>query len=222
MAAAAEKYDMTVYPVQVAVRSASDGARVHMVTLPYCDCPDFTNRRGRVTEDGTVSVCKHIREALERVGGWHRSEPEPEVYGNLTRERAREILGGIEGLNYGMVDHALTAVHSGSPHFLVPLTRTATVELRVSAAPRRYTITIPADGPARPAPEQTYVTHRDVSQQRARTLLTEAGLTLPEAKATLLAADGHRGLAAEASPGNGTAARVTTYDAGRYEVSVPA
>jgi hypothetical protein len=72
--ASPKNYDMTAYPVQVAVRSQSDGAAVHMVTLPYCDCPDFTNRKGRVTEAGdgqaAVTVCKHLIRALE-LAGWH-------------------------------------------------------------------------------------------------------------------------------------------------------
>lgn len=97
--AAPEKYDMTVYPVQVAVRSASDGAAVHMVTLPHCDCADFTNRKGKLTAEGQyISVCKHIVTAMQSVGGWHQPEPGPgerTVYG-LLRAEARGILVSAE------------------------------------------------------------------------------------------------------------------------------
>ena len=94
--AAEAKYDMKVYPVQVAVRSASDGAAVHMVTLPYCDCADFTNRRGLVieTEHGVaITLCKHIIEALERVGGWHR-DPKDELRSGQTKAEVVAFLCG--------------------------------------------------------------------------------------------------------------------------------
>ncbi len=104
MAQAKTNYDMTVYPMTMAVRSASDGARVHLVQLPYCDCPDFTNRRGQLTYDGnaeSVTICKHIREAMARVGGWHRTV-EPEVHERLMLKAASEVLSGT-GLNPGAV-----------------------------------------------------------------------------------------------------------------------
>jgi hypothetical protein len=96
-----KSYDLTVYPIQVAVRSASDGAAVHTVTLPHCDCADFTNRRGQLIEaEGTgpshVSVCKHIAAALERVGGWHAPAPEPKVYPEQTHVETKALLQGPE------------------------------------------------------------------------------------------------------------------------------
>lgn len=97
--AQAKNYDMAVYPVQVAVRSQADGAAVHMVTLPHCDCADFTNRKGRLVDGAGsphVSVCKHIAAALERIGGWHGPEPEPKVWGILMHAEARELLIGPE------------------------------------------------------------------------------------------------------------------------------
>jgi hypothetical protein len=90
--AAEAKYDMTVYPMTMAVRSASNGARAHLVQVPWCDCEDFTNRKGRLTEDGSVTICKHIREALERVGGWHRAEPAPLFFSALTHTAVKELL----------------------------------------------------------------------------------------------------------------------------------
>lgn len=72
--ASGKTYDMTVYPVQVAVRSEHDATKVYLVNLAFCPCPDFTNRRGVVSEDGTsVTVCKHIAQALVLVGGHHGS-----------------------------------------------------------------------------------------------------------------------------------------------------
>lgn len=72
-----------------------------------------------------------------------------------------------------------------------------------------------------PSPEPKYATVRDVSRQRALTLLAEAGMPAAEARDVLRAAVSHRGLAAEAAPGDGTGMRVTTYDEGLFEVSVP-
>ena len=102
MAASKHNYDLTVYPVQAAVRSASDGAAVHLVTLAHCDCADFTNRRGQLipvdAHTVAVTVCKHIVAALARVGGWNLPEPEPKVHENLMQAEARELLAGPEVL----------------------------------------------------------------------------------------------------------------------------
>jgi hypothetical protein len=145
MAQARTSYDMTVYPMTVAVRSASNGARAHLVQLPYCDCEDFTNRRGRLTTEGTVTVCKHVREALERVGGWHREDPKDEVYEDLTYSEASELLTSILAVDATMVLGALAGVHTGQP---VELARAAGEAVRLSVKPgergRRYTVTIPA------------------------------------------------------------------------------
>jgi hypothetical protein len=121
MTQASKNYDMTVYPVQMAVRSQSDGAAVHQVTLPWCDCADFTNRRGQLVETGggvAITICKHIAEALARVGGWHRHEHRQEVFPDVTRQRARTIL-----TEAGQQDRAVTAlldriqVHHGKDSF---------------------------------------------------------------------------------------------------------
>lgn len=113
--AAEPKYDMAVYPMTVAVRSASDGARAHLVQLPFCDCPDFTNRRGQLTYDGTsesVTICKHIREALARVGGWNRAEKE-ETFSDLTRV---DVLSILRGSRIGMTPRASNAVLAQFAH----------------------------------------------------------------------------------------------------------
>lgn len=92
------KYDMAVYPTAGLVRSASDGAKSHQVTLASCDCADFINRKGQlITIDGViaVTVCKHVAEFLERVAGWHRpADPEPEhrMYPSLSRQQALTVL----------------------------------------------------------------------------------------------------------------------------------
>jgi hypothetical protein len=144
----AKNYDLTVYPIQVAVRSASDGAAVHMVTLPHCDCADFTNRRGRLIEaEGTgpshVSVCKHIAAALERVGGWHRGEPEPLVFADQTRQQARTVLLGA-----GQPSRFITAlldriqVHHGKDSFRSGGAGMPDGEVTYDQPSGRYTITL--------------------------------------------------------------------------------
>jgi len=88
------KYQMTVYPVQVAVRSASDGAAVHQVSLAYCDCADFTNRKGRldvIAGVPVITICKHIAQAMQLVGGWHR---EPEIFERLSQKEVLDLLTG--------------------------------------------------------------------------------------------------------------------------------
>lgn len=97
--AAEPKYDMTVYPTAGLVRSASNGAVTHQVTLPSCDCADFINRKGRLAwaQDAghTVTICKHIAEFMERIGGWNRPAAlgrgpvSTETFHGITRQRAR-------------------------------------------------------------------------------------------------------------------------------------
>lgn len=91
MASAPEKYEMAVYPMTVAVRSASDGAKVHQVHLAFCDCADFTNRKGRLTVDGNVTICKHIAQAMALVGGWNRPGT-PEVHVDVHQAEALDLL----------------------------------------------------------------------------------------------------------------------------------
>lgn len=149
MAATRRDTDMTVYPVQAAVRSASDGAAVHMVTLPHCDCADFTNRRGQLilVDEHTVAVtvCKHMAEALSRIGGWHR--PEPEVFPNLRRGDVIQVLADKAELQGRAVAAALHNVHTGAPQQLTRPGRPAVLlEVSPSGDPhghRRYTVTIP-------------------------------------------------------------------------------
>jgi hypothetical protein len=141
--AAPEKYDMTVYPTAGLVRSASDGARSHQVTLPSCDCGDFINRRGQLLAvDGlpVVTICKHIVEFMVRVGGWNRS-PEPGVHEGLPRERAAKLLSSLSGVPADAVMPALDFACSGS--FSVNRPGRSTVKIEVDAI-GLYTVTIPA------------------------------------------------------------------------------
>jgi hypothetical protein len=142
--ATGKNYDMTVYPVQAAVRSASDGAAVHLVTLPHCDCADFTNRRGILVlvdkHTAGVTVCKHIAEALTRIGGWNR--PEPVVYSDRTRQQARAILLGA-----GQSSREITAllnriqVHHGKDSFRSAGPDMPAGEVTYDMPSGRYTIT---------------------------------------------------------------------------------
>ena len=94
--AAEAKYDMKVYPVSGLVRSASDGAGSHQVTLASCDCGDFINRKGRLVEVGdafAITVCKHVVEFAQRVGGW-TSRQDSEWVPDLTHDEAVTLLTG--------------------------------------------------------------------------------------------------------------------------------
>ncbi len=144
--AAPAKRDMTVYPIQAAVRSESDGARAYTVTLPYCPCADFTNRRGMLIEvdehTAGVTICKHIASAMARVGGWHR--PEPEVWSDLTRSEVFQVLDDKAGLQGRAVTVALHNVNTGAPQQLPrPGLPAVILETHPSGTHRRYRVTIP-------------------------------------------------------------------------------
>lgn len=149
--AAPAKYDLAVYPIQVAVRSASDGAAVHQVTLPYCDCADFTNRKGvtiTVGDGRAVTICKHLAEALERVGGWHRQpEAEHRMYPSLSRQQAFTVLTSSY-IAADLAERILKAARAANG--LTVTHQLANGELRAEASPGSpiwYTLWIPASQP---------------------------------------------------------------------------
>jgi hypothetical protein len=149
------KYDMTAYPVQVAVRSQSDGAAVHMVTLPYCDCADFTNRKGHVIETDNspaVTVCKHLLRALE-LAGWQRPETaapqETVTRRRLPRSEAFTWLTSAY-LAADLVSELLHAAQAtASSASIAASYQLATGEVRVlfDARSQRYTVTLPSAQP---------------------------------------------------------------------------
>jgi hypothetical protein len=119
--AAEAKYEMTVHPTAGLVRSQSDGARAHQVTLPSCDCADYINRKGNLVEvDGmpAITLCKHIVEFLQRVGGWNR-QPEPVpvravIYANLFLDDVKKMLQDVCVVGFGAheANQVLAEVHS--------------------------------------------------------------------------------------------------------------
>lgn len=151
--AAPAKYDMAVYPTAGLVRSASDGAKSHQVTLASCDCADFTNRRGQlVVVDDTlaVTVCKHVAEFLERVAGWHRpADPAPEhlMYPSLSRQQALTVLTS-SCISADLTERVLRAARAANG---LTVTCQLTVgELRAQASPGSpiwYTLWVPASQP---------------------------------------------------------------------------
>jgi hypothetical protein len=107
--AAEIKYEMTVHPTAGLVRSQSDGAKAHAVTLPSCDCADYINRKGRlVAVDGlmAITLCKHIVEFLERVGGWNRAEPvapaRTVIFHHLTHADVKRLLQDNETVGFSI------------------------------------------------------------------------------------------------------------------------
>jgi hypothetical protein len=101
MTSPAKTYDMLVRPITVAVRSESGPAKTYEVHLPYCPCPDFEYRRG----NGTGDVCKHIRQAMAAVAGWH-DQPEPETFRDLNVSQAFDRLTW-SGVNGGEAERVL-------------------------------------------------------------------------------------------------------------------
>ncbi len=148
--AAEAKYDMTVHPTTALVRSQSNGAMAHAVTLPSCDCADFINRRGRLVEvEGGIAVtlCKHIEAALLRVGGWSRpADPGPVIYQDVTRDRAFTVMTSSY-LASSLADSLLHAALGTSPLSATADTTNGPVTVRYDSASRRYTVTIPGNQP---------------------------------------------------------------------------
>lgn len=146
--AAEAKYDMTVYPIQMAVRSASDGASVHMVTLPHCDCADFTNRRGQLTADETaITVCKHIKEAMARVGGWHRpEEPKHVLYPVITRGQAVTVLTS-HYISSDLTNRLLLAACGADGMWVAQDIATGLLGASYDKHSRRYSLRVPAAQP---------------------------------------------------------------------------
>jgi hypothetical protein len=156
MAQAKTNYDLTVYPVTALVRSASNGAAAHQVTLPSCDCADFINRRGQLVEVGggiAVTLCKHIAEALIRVGGWTRPEPPAQpvtVHGRLLYADAlRRLCEHPVGITEPQAVQLLNGVAIGiATSMVLPEGGTVIAEYDTDAmagrrSPSRYRITIP-------------------------------------------------------------------------------
>jgi len=187
--AQAKNYDMAVYPTAGLVRSQSDGARAHQVTLSSCDCADYINRKGQLveTEAGpAVTVCKHVAEFLERVGGWNRPVPgpaappagrraaEPLVHQAVTRERARAILAGA-GVEDARARSVLTSIRvlRGRDTLVLPDGGEAVVTYNLET--RRYDVTLPAKTGVRSG----------LSRPNAYALLGDAGVTGPEARRAL-------------------------------------
>jgi hypothetical protein len=139
------KYAMTVHPTAGLVRSQSDGARAHAVTLPSCDCADYINRKGRlVSVDGLVAItlCKHIVEFLERVGGWNRAVPETVEYHDITRSRVVTLLNAA-GVPAGVINEALSRVVYGQPSLIPASKGEIRIELQYGR-PRLFCLTLPA------------------------------------------------------------------------------
>jgi len=149
------KQDMAVYPVTVAVRSESRPGLVFEVHLPYCPCEDFQYRRARMLR-GEIAIaglfCKHLRQAMEQVGGLQAADDsEPagkwaDVYENLTRGAAIDVIAGPDtGVSRDTALAGLLRVTRGGmttfPRLRKPAIR---VEANSERAPRRYRVTIPA------------------------------------------------------------------------------
>jgi len=149
------KQDMAVYPVTVAVRSASRPGHVHMVHLPWCPCEDFQYRHARLLK-GEIALaelfCKHLRQAMEQVGGLQAAgDPEPaatRVYDDLTRGGAIDVIAAPgTGVSRDTALAGLLRVTVGAPGFFPRSGRDAIrAELLHPAAGRlrHYRVTIPA------------------------------------------------------------------------------
>lgn len=149
--AAPAKYDMTVHPTSALVRSQSNGAVAHQVTFPSCDCADFINRRGLLVEVNggiAVTLCKHIAEGLERIGGWHRpAEPGPVIHQRLTRAQAVTTLTS-HYIAADLAERLLHAAVGSSPIAAMVTITNGDMWAKYDGDSRRYTLAIPAKQPS--------------------------------------------------------------------------
>jgi len=76
---------LAVRPLTVEVRSETDPNVAYTVTLPYCPCRDFHNRRGNLALGLESLLCKHLRAALGLVG----IQPQTD---RLDEDTAQELL----------------------------------------------------------------------------------------------------------------------------------
>lgn len=151
--AAEAKYDMTVHPTSALVRSQSDGSKAHQVTFPSCDCADFINRRGVLIEaEGGIAVtlCKHIAEGLERIGGWNR-RPEPEkpkdvLYTVLSRKKAVTVLTS-HFISSDLTEHLLLAARGAGGMWVHVDIASGALMAKYEPAHLSYSLRVPASQP---------------------------------------------------------------------------
>lgn len=153
MAQAKTNYDMTVHPTTALVRSQSNGAVAHAVTLPSCDCADFINRRGRLVEvEGGIAVtlCKHIEAALLRIGGWNR-EVAPGLavtnFPGLTRAQAVTVLTS-HFISADLSNRLLLAACGANGMVVSQPVTNGQAHVTYDSVGRRYSIQLPASQPS--------------------------------------------------------------------------
>jgi hypothetical protein len=76
---------LAVRPLTAEVRSETDPNVAYTVTLPYCPCRDFHNRRGNLALGLESLLCKHLKAALGLVG----TQPQTD---RLDEDTAQELL----------------------------------------------------------------------------------------------------------------------------------
>jgi hypothetical protein len=145
------KQGMAVYPVTVAVRSASRPGHVHMVHLPWCPCEDFQYRHARLLR-GEIALaelfCKHLHQAMEQVGGLQAADDTPpvatKVYNDLTRGAAIDVIAA-PGTGVSR-DTALAGLLGMSTRNQFPRPGRPAIAVTVArnGRSRRYSVTVPA------------------------------------------------------------------------------
>jgi hypothetical protein len=145
---------MAVLVTQVVVCSESDPNVTYLVQLPYCPCKDFRYRRSNPEKYPDSPFCKHIREAMRRVAGWHRQAPAAETapvsevatYPRLTRADALTLLTSAY-LSSALADELLgTAWEVAGPAVSEKITN-GVVLVKYDSGEERYTVTLPVSQP---------------------------------------------------------------------------
>jgi hypothetical protein len=212
--ASSESKDMAVLVTQVAVTSETHPYETYLVQLPYCPCRDFRYRRAGILARGEgitldALFCKHLRQGLALVGGWHETpEPSPEqvTHHRLTHAAAVTLLTSAY-LASDLVDRLLRAAVGANGMAVTVRITNGDVLVKYESTARRYTVTLPSSQPVALPPNwrdaEPEMPTTGLNRATAYDVLTGAGVTSTEARRALREA-GRTGHSFAGLPGSGS------------------
>jgi hypothetical protein len=139
-----DTYDMAVLPTTVVVCSETDPNTTYHVQLPYCPCKDFRYRRTLRDLPLEERFCKHLTEALARVGSWHRTPRAKSVYSNLFHDDIKRLLtdGTVVGFSVREANTVLRNMTESGAEFSVATGAPVDGKVEYEKLPSRYTLTV--------------------------------------------------------------------------------
>jgi hypothetical protein len=139
-----DTYDMAVLPTTVVVCSETDPNTTYHVQLPYCPCKDFRYRRTLRDLPLEERFCKHLTEALARVGSWHRTPRPTTVYTNLFLNDLMALLtdGKVVGFSLTEARALRRGMTESGGEFSVATGAPVDGKVTYEKLPSRYTLTV--------------------------------------------------------------------------------